>query len=85
MAKEIGKVSHYYDKAGVAVVDLTAPLAVGETVTFQRGENQFSQTVESIQVEHDQVDKAKAGTSVGVKVDEKVRPGTVVLQGEVSE
>ncbi|MFH1353662.1 MAG: hypothetical protein ABIH36_00015 [bacterium] len=83
MAKEIGRVSHYYDKAGVAVVDLKAPLKVGETVTFQRGGNQFSQTVDSIQIEHDQVEKARTGTSVGVKVDEKVRPGTVVLRGAV--
>lgn len=83
MAKEIGKVSHYYDKAGVAVIDLKAPLTVGETVTFQRGDSQYSQAVESIQVEHEQVEKAKAGTSVGVKVSEKTRPGTVVLQGEV--
>lgn len=85
MAKEIGKVSHYYDKAGVAVVDLTAPLAVGETVTFQRGDTKFSQTVDSIQVDHEQVDKAKAGTSVGMKVDQKTRLGTVVTRGEVSE
>lgn len=82
MAKEIGKVSHYYDKAGVAVVDLTAPLSVGETITIQRGEETFTQAASSIQIDHEQVEKADAGNSIGLKVDQKVKPGAVVLRGE---
>lgn len=80
MAKKIGTVTHYYDKAGVAVVKLAAPLAVGDTITFQRGDTLFSQEVQSIQIEHENINKAKAKTSVGIKVDQQVKPGTVVTR-----
>ena len=83
MAEEVGKVTHYYDKVGVAVVELSAPLAVGEEVTFKRGETQFTQEVTSMQVEHEQIEKAEAGQAVGVKVDQKIKPGAVVYRGEL--
>lgn len=80
MAKEIGKVTHYYDKAGVAVVELASPLKVGDTLTFKRGGESFSQAAGSIQIEHENVEGATAGASVGLKVDQKVKPGTKVLR-----
>lgn len=80
MDKEIGKVSHYYDKAGVAIVVLTAPIAVGDTLKFKRGEAEFEQTVGSMQIEHAPVQKAKKGDSVGIKVDQPVKTGTKVYQ-----
>lgn len=78
MAQEVGKVVHYYDKLGVAIVELSAPLSVGDTVTFTRGDDTFEQALASMQVEHQDVQRAKAGDSVGVKVDHKVREGTIV-------
>ena len=83
MAKEIGKVTHYYDKAGVAVVELTAPLATGETVTLKRGDNQFTQAVSSMQIDNENIDKAKAKTSIGLKTDQPAKPGTTVFRGEL--
>lgn len=82
-AQIIGTVSHYYDRIGVAVVELAKPLKSGEVVTFQHGDVVLVQPVESMQIEHENVAKAKAGTSVGVKVNEKVQPGTKVFRGEV--
>ena len=82
MAKQIGKVTHYYDKAGVAIVKLTAPVAVGDTLKFKRGEQEFEQTISSMQVEHEAVEKAKKGAEVGVKVDQVVKKGTEVSKGE---
>lgn len=78
MAEEVGKVVHYYDKAGVAVVALTGTLNVGDNVTFERGEESFSQEVESMQIEHENVKQASGGTSVGLKVAQRVKPGAVV-------
>jgi putative protease len=83
MAEEVGKVTHYYDKVGVAVVELSAPLSVGEKVTFKRGEVQFTQEVTSMQIEHQQIEKAEAGQAVGVKVDQKIKPGAIVYRGEL--
>jgi len=78
--KPVGQVTHYYDKIGVAVVDLTAPLSVGDKLKFVRGdEEEFNQEVDSIQVEHQPVEQAKKGDSIGLKVDQKVKPGAKVF------
>ena len=77
---QIGKVTHYYDKLGVAIIDLEkGSLKVGDKVKFKHGEEEFSQEVESLQVEHESVDSVKSGDSFGVKVDKPAKPGTLVL------
>lgn len=80
--KPVGKVVHYYDKLGVAIVDLdSGGLKVGDEVKFKRGEDEFSQKVESLQVEHQAVDAVKKGDSFGLKVDKPTKPGTSVYLG----
>ncbi len=76
--KQVGKIAHYFDKLGVAIVDLTAPLKVGDAVTFSHGQDTFEQTISSIQLDHEDIDRATKGKSVGVKVDHKVKEGTIV-------
>ena len=79
MDKSIGKVVHYYDKLGVAIIDLASGgLKVGDELKFKRGEEEFSQKVESLQVDHESVDSVKKGDSFGVKVDKPTKPGTEV-------
>lgn len=79
MDNPIGKVTHYYDKVGVAVVDLQlGTLKVGQQIKFKRGEEEFTQTVESLQVEHQSVLEVKAGDSFGLKVNQPTKPGTLV-------
>ena len=73
---KIGKVTHYYDKIGVAIVELDAGLAVGDIVKFARGgEDLFEQAVGSIQVEHEKLEKAGKGDIVGLKTKEPVKEG----------
>ncbi|MBU1032006.1 hypothetical protein KKE03_03765 [Patescibacteria group bacterium] len=77
--KTIGKVTHYYDKLGVAIIDLeTGGLKAGDEIKFKRGEEEFSQKVESLQVDHKDVDTVKKGDSFGLKVDQPTKPGTEV-------
>lgn len=71
--KLIGKVSHYFSKIGVAVIDLSDSLKVGDSIRIAGGENDFTQTVGSMQAEHQNIKDAKAGDSVGIKVEQKVR------------
>ena len=71
--KKVGKVSHYYDKIGVAVVDLTADLKKGDTIKIVKGAEEFEQEVQSMQVEHKEVSIAKKGDSVGLKVDKETK------------
>lgn len=79
MSKPIGKVVHYYDKLGVAIIDLVSGgLKVGDKVKLKRGEEESTQKIESLQVEHESVDSVKKGDSFGVKVDKPTKPGTEV-------
>ncbi len=82
MDKEIGKVIHYFDKAMVAVVRLTDSLKVGETVKFVHGENEFNQTIDSMEVEHKKIQSAGQGDEVAVKVEQRAKEGTKVFKVE---
>ena len=73
--KKIGKVIHYFDKIKVAVLLLDSPLKVGDEIRIEGGEVDFNQVIKSMQVDHKEVKTAKAGSEVGVQVDEKVRDG----------
>lgn len=75
----IGKVSHYYSKIGVAIVDLTGDLRVGQQVHIKGHTTDLTEVVDSIQIEHESVAEAKAGACVGLRVKEKVREGDEVL------
>ncbi|MDD5147316.1 MAG: hypothetical protein PHV63_02070 [Candidatus Daviesbacteria bacterium] len=78
-SKSIGKVVHYYDKLGVAIVDLeSGGLKVGDEVKFKRGDEEFVQKIDSLQVDHKDVDSVKKGDSFGLKVDQPTKPGTEV-------
>ena len=76
---KIGKVTHFYPKIGVAVADLSAGLVVGDKINF-KGSNPFSQTVNSMQIEHETIKEAKKGQIIGLKVDQKVEPGDEILR-----
>ena len=78
--KLIGKVTHYFSKIGVTVIELSDTLKVGETIRIVGGETDFNQVVESMEFEHQKVDTAKAGDSVGLKVTQKVREGYKVYK-----
>ena len=79
--KLIGKVVHYFDKIGVAVVQLDSALKQGDTIRIAGGEaTDFKQEVKSMQVDHQEIDKAKKGDEVGMKVGEKVREGYKVYK-----
>ena len=76
--KKIGVVTHYYGNIGVAIVALTGKLSKGDKVKFEGGKTEFEQTIESMQIEHKEIDSAKKGDIVGVKVNEKVNDGAEV-------
>ncbi|MEM3405464.1 MAG: translation elongation factor-like protein [Candidatus Pacearchaeota archaeon] len=71
--KEIGKVTHFFDKISVAVVELTDSLEVGDKIKIKGTTTDFEQEVKEMQIEHQKIEKAKAGDLIGLKVEEKVR------------
>jgi translation initiation factor IF-2 len=74
----VGKVTHYYDKIGVAVVKLGKALEVGDKIKFVHGEKEFEQVIESMQLEHEQVKQGKKGQEVAIKVDQETKSGTEI-------
>ena len=70
---EIGEVMTYYANIGVAAVELTDSVKVGDTIIFRGFTTDLEQKVDSMQIEHDSVQEAKAGDQIGVKVPGKVR------------
>lgn len=78
--KLIGKVIHYFSKIGVAIIEISDVLKAGETIRIVGGEIDFNQQVESMEVNHQKVQEAKTGDSVGLKVSQKVREGYKVYK-----
>ncbi len=78
--KELGIVTHYFTKIGVGIIKLSDALKVGDTIHFKGHSSDFQQVVESIQVEHNNVQEAKAGDMVGLKVKEHVREHDLVYK-----
>ena len=70
----IGKVTHYFGKANVAAVEITdGQLSVGDTIRIKGHTSDWTQKVDSMQIEHDQVQTAKPGDQIGIKVKEHAR------------
>lgn len=79
--KPLGKVVHYYDKAMVAVIRLDSDgLKTGESVRFVKFPEEFSQAIDSMQIDRKAVDSAKKGEEVAVKVSQPAKEGTVVFK-----
>lgn len=80
--KEIGRVTNYFSRIGVAVIELTAPLQVGDKVRIKGGARHFDQEVESMQVEHKPIEKAEAGQEIALKLNQKARANDMVYKME---
>ncbi len=77
---EIGKVSDFFARPVVAGIQLTAPLKAGDTIHIVGHTTDMEMTVESMQIDNKSVAEAKAGTAVGIKVKDRVRPGDTVFK-----
>ena len=79
MEKEIGKVTHFFDKISVAVVKLSGALKAGDKVHFVSGSVDFEDSVSSMQVDKEPVKQGKKGDEVAIKVAQPVREGVKVF------
>ena len=76
--KEVGKITHYFEKIGVAVIEVTGKLKAGDKIRIKGNTTDFEQDIDSMQVEHEQVKEAKKGDAIGMKVKDRVREHDVV-------
>jgi putative protease len=77
---ELGRVSHYFGRVGVAGIELTDELHVGDSVHIKGHTTDLTQTIDSMQIDNESVEEAGAGASIGVKVPDRCREGDIVYK-----
>ncbi len=78
--EKVGEVAHYFTRISVAVVDVTAPIKIGDRIAIKGMTTNFEQTVESMQIEMEDIKEAKPGDDIGLKVMDRVRKGDIVYR-----
>ena len=77
---EVGRITHFFSKIDVAVVELTESLAVGDSILVKGPSTDFKQNVESMQIEHKNIQRAEAGQSVGLKLMQRAKERDAVYK-----
>jgi len=77
---EVGRVDKYFRKVGVAALELSTAIAVGNKLRFSGATTNFEMKVESMQIDHEVVESAAAGADVGIAVPERVRRSDTVYR-----
>ncbi|MCD6243173.1 translation elongation factor-like protein [Candidatus Bathyarchaeota archaeon] len=77
---EVGRVTHFYPKISVAIVELKAPLSIGDKILIKGATTNFEQKVESMQIEHKNIERAEAGQIIGLKVNQRARENDKVYK-----
>ena len=78
--EEIGRVMDFFARPVVAGIDLTGPLKVGDTVRISGATTDMEFVVSSMQIDNANVQEAKAGDQIGIKVSDRVRRGDRVYR-----
>ena len=77
---QVGHITHFFSKISVAIVELTAPLAVGDRILVKGPSTDFEQNVDSMQIEHANIQRAESGQSIGLKTAQPVKERDVVYK-----
>jgi len=78
--EKVGEVTHYFTKIGVAVIEVSSPLKVGDPIAIKGMTTNFEQTIGSMQVEGENLEEANPGDDIGMKVVDRVRKGDIVYR-----
>ena len=78
---QVGKVTHYFPKIGVAVVDITnVSIQIGDEIHIKGHTTDFRQKIASMQIEQDKIEVAEPGQSIGLKVENAVRANDLIYK-----
>ncbi|OFW56880.1 MAG: hypothetical protein A2V52_06765 [Actinobacteria bacterium RBG_19FT_COMBO_54_7] len=80
MEKRVGRITHYFGKASVAAIELEDELKAGDMIHIEGHTSDWTQAVDSMQIEHNVVEKAGPGDVIGLKVDGHAREHDVVYK-----
>jgi len=81
--EKVGRITHFFPKAGVAVIELSAVVNNGDKIVIRGSTTNIEQTIDSMEIEHEQITTAGAGQSVGLKVSGRVRENDTVYRVRV--
>lgn len=76
----VGNVEHFYDKIGVVAIALSGTLKVGDYIEVEDAGKRVRQRILSMQIDRKDVEEARTGDSVGIKVDVSVARGSRVYK-----
>lgn len=76
----VGKISHFFDKINVAVIEVSVPIKVGDKISIEGHGQAFEQVISSMQIEHKSITVTKKGDSVGMKTDKPCKAGDLVFK-----
>jgi hypothetical protein len=77
---QIGHITHFFSKISVAIIELTVPISVGDSILIKGPTTDFEQVVDSMQIEHQNIQRAEAGQSIGLKTAQLVKEKDVVYK-----
>ena len=77
---QVGHISHFFPKISVAIVELEAPMAVGDRILIKGPSTDFEQVVDSMQIEHQNIQRAEPGQSIGLKTAQHVKEKDMVYK-----
>lgn len=78
--QKVGEIKNYFDRIGVAVVSVLAPIKVGDKIKIVGHDDEFEMEVTSMQIEHESIESAKKGDDIGMKVDQEVKKGDEIYK-----
>ena len=79
-AEAIGTITHWYGHLSVAGVRLTAPLAVGDRIHIRGHSTDLVETVTSMEIEHQKVDRAEPGDNVALAIEGHVHEHDLIFR-----
>ena len=77
---QVGHISHFFSKISVAIVEVTAPLTVGDRILIKGPSTDFEQVVDSMQIEHNNIQRAEKGQSIGLRTTQHVKEKDMVYK-----
>jgi len=78
--EKVGRIAHFFSKAGVAIIELSATVNNGDKIVIRGSTTNIEQTIDSMEIEHEQITTAQAGQSIGLKVSGRVRENDIVYR-----
>ena len=79
--EQIGRVFQFFAKIGVAAINITSgSIKVGDMIRIKGATTDFTQQIDSMEIDRQKVDSAGAGQSIGIKVKDRVRPNDIVYK-----